>query len=316
MALASRPCQNRRLMQIEDDKGISALLKSEETKLCGGFGFTEGPVWVAAEEALIFSDIPGNRMHRWRRGQTEAEVYREPSGWGNGSTLDHDGNVLTCEHGGRRVSRAPYAQSRATLTLASEWAGQRLNSPNDIVVHSSGAIFFTDPAYGVDSGRSPRFGAEGQQQELNFQGVYRIDSDGSLHLVVPEGFSQPNGLAFTPDESALYIGDSQERLIWRYVVNKDLSLGARTLFVDQKADPRRGAPDGMKVDADGRLWTTGAGGVSVHAADGQYLGVFESPEHAANLTFGGPDFSTLFLTAGTSVFSVETAVRGVVPGSR
>ena len=308
--------QNRSLMRIEDDRGISDLLASEETRLCGGFGFTEGPIWIPADNALVFSDIPGNRMHRWRPGTTVAEGYRDPSGWSNGLTLDANGNVVACEHGGRRVSRGAYATPGATESLAGTWDGRRLNSPNDLVVHASGSIFFTDPTYGMDSGREPRFGTEGQAPELSFQGVYRIDRDGSLHLVVAEGFSQPNGLAFTPDQSHLYIGDSQERLIWRYGVNRDLSLGERTLFVDQHADPRRGAPDGMKVDADGRLWTTGAGGVSVHTAAGEYLGVFEMEEHAANLTFGGPAFSTLYLTAGTSIFSVETAVRGIVPGSR
>lgn len=303
-------------MRIEDDNGISALLASSETRLCTGFGFTEGPVWVASDNALLFSDIPGSRTHRWRPGQSTAEVYRDPSGWSNGLTLDHAGNVLACEHGGRRVSRIPYANPAGAVSVAAEWEGVRLNSPNDIVVHSSGAIFFTDPAYGVDSGRTPRFGYEGQQEELGFRGVYRVDPDGSLHLAIREGFTNPNGLAFSPDESALYIGDSHERLIWRYEVAKDLSLGNRTLFLDQRPDPRRGAPDGMKVDTEGRLWTTGAGGVSVHAADGTYLGVFEMDEHAANLTFGGSDFSTLFLTAGTSVYSVETKVRGIVPGSR
>ena len=118
-----------------------------------------------------------------------------------------------------------------------------------------------------------------------------------------------------PDESILYVGDSQARLIWRYEVNADLSLGSRTLFVDQHADPRRGAPDGMKVDTAGRLWTTGAGGVSVHAPDGACLGVFELDEHAANIAFGGAAFSTLFLTAATSVFSVETTATGIGPGS-
>jgi gluconolactonase len=303
-------------MRIEDDHGLSALLRSSETRLCTGFGFTEGPIWIAGDNALLFSDIPGNRTHRWRPGATAAEVYREPSGWSNGLTLDAAGNLLACEHGGRRVSRMPYSAPAQAVSLADQWDGKLLNSPNDIVVHSSGAIFFTDPTYGRDSGRDPRFGAEGQQPDLDFQGVYRIDPDGSLHLVVREGFSQPNGLAFVPDESALYIGDSQERLIWRYEVRNDLSLGERTLFVDQHDDARRGAPDGMKVDTDGRLWTTGAGGVSVHTASGEYLGVFEMDEHAANLTFGGPEFSTLFLTAGTSVYSVETAVRGIVPGSR
>ena len=303
-------------MRIEDDHGISDLLRSSETRLCTGFGFTEGPVWIPTDNSLLFSDIPGSRMHRWRPGTSAAEVYREPSGWSNGLTIDAAGNVLACEHGGRRVSRGAYAEPTVTVSLAGEWKGELLNSPNDLVVHSSGSIFFTDPTYGMDSGRDPRFGAEGQQPVLTFQGVYRIDPDGSLHLVVSEGFSQPNGLAFTPDESALYIGDSQERLVWRYAVNADLSLGERSLFVDQRGDARRGAPDGMKLDSDGRLWTTGAGGVSVHSAAGDYLGVFEMDEHAANITFGGDGFSTLFLAAGTSVYSVETAVRGVVPGSR
>ncbi len=308
--------QNPPVMRIEDDNGLSDLLRSEETRLCTGFGFTEGPVWIPWDNALIFSDIPGNRVHRWRPGTTEAEVYREPSGWSNGLTLDAAGYILACEHGGRRVSRAPYDATTPRVSLADHWDGRLLNSPNDIVVHSSGAIFFTDPAYGSDTGRVPRFGGEGQKQELDFQGVYRIDPDGSLHLVVREGFSQPNGLAFAPDESQLYIGDSQERLIWRYRVNADLSLGDCELFLDQRGDPRRGAPDGMKVDTEGRLWTTGAGGVSVHGQSGAYLGVFEMDEHAANITFGGDDFSTLYLTAGTSVYSVATAVRGIAPGSR
>jgi gluconolactonase len=303
-------------MRIEDDNGISALLSGQEMKLCGGFGFTEGPVWVASDNALLFSDIPGNRTHRWRPGSDTAEVYRDPSGWANGLTLDAAGNVLACEHGGRRVSRGVYGQNASHSSAADSWQGTRLNSPNDLVVHSSGAVYFTDPSYGQDTGRTPRFGAEGQKADLDFRGVYRIDRDGKLSLVVNEGFEQPNGLAFSPDESLLYIGDSQARLIWRYRVNPDLSLGDRTLFVDQHEDARRGAPDGMKVDTDGRLWTTGAGGISVHAADGKYLGVFELDEHAANLAFGGPNFSTLFMTAFTSVYSIETSVRGIGPGSR
>lgn len=303
-------------MRIEDDNGISKLLIGKERKLCGGFGFTEGPIWIPSDQALVFSDIPGNHMHRWRPGMTQAETYRRPSGWSNGMTLDSQNRLVVCEHGGRRVSRGDYATPGDTETLASTWDGKRLNSPNDVVVHSSGSIFFTDPTYGMDTGRVPAFGSPGQSQELDFQGVYRIDPDGSVHLVVATGFTQPNGLAFSSHERTLYIGDSQERLIWAYDVADNLSLWNRSLFVDQHEDPRRGAPDGMKVDTEGRLWTTGAGGVSVHAADGQYLGVFEMEEHAANLTFGGENFSTLFMTAGTSVYAIETAVRGVVPGSR
>lgn len=302
-------------MKIDEDNGISSLLKSSETRLCTGFIFTEGPVWVPADSALLFSDIPGNRTYRWRPGTTEAEVYRDPSGWGNGLTLDPQGNLLTCEHGGRRISRIPYDRPDQATGIATSWDGKKLNSPNDIVVHSSGAIFFTDPTYGADSGRIPRFGAEGQQPELDFRGVYRVDPDGSLQLLLRDGFDQPNGLAFTPNEDALYIGDSRARRIWRYPVNPDLSLGERTLFLDQEGDPRTGSPDGMKVDTEGRLWTTGAGGVSVHTPDGEYLGVFEMDEHAANITFGGDSFSTLFLAAATSVYSVETTVTGIAPGS-
>ena len=303
-------------MEVQDDNGISRLLTGSESKLCGGFGFTEGPIWIPQDQALVFSDIPGNHMHRWRPGMTSAETYRRPSGWSNGMTLDSQQRLVVCEHGGRRVSRGAYATPTETETLASNWDNKKLNSPNDVVIHSSGAIFFTDPTYGMDSGRQPAFGSPGQQPELDFQGVYRIDPDGSLHLAVPTGFTQPNGLAFSPQETTLYIGDSQERLIWAYTVAPDLSLWSRQLFVDQSKDPRRGAPDGMKVDTEGRLWTTGAGGVSVHTSDGTYLGVFELEEHAANITFGGPDFSTLFMTAGPSVYAIETTVTGIGPGSR
>ncbi len=198
-------CKNPAAMRIEDDNGISALLTGTETKLCGGFGFIEGPVWVAADNALLFSDIPGNRMHRWRPGSDSAEIYREPSGWSNGLTLDHAGNVLACEHGGRRVSRGAYGHPHEHAAVADSYEGTKLNSPNDLVVHSSGSIFFTDPTYGQDSGRIPRFGAEGQKPDLDYSGVYRVDPDGSLHLAVREWFEQPNGLAFSPDESALYI---------------------------------------------------------------------------------------------------------------
>ena len=302
-------------MRIEDDHGLSALLLSDETRLCTGFGFTEGPIWIPSDHALVFSDIPGNRMHRWRPGTTVAEVYREPSGWSNGLTLDSAGNILACEHGGRRVSRGAYGSPATTIALASSWDGKPLNSPNDLVIHSSGAVFFTDPTYGDDNGRDPRFGAEGQHPELPFHGVYRIDPDGSLKLLVSEGFTQPNGLAFSPDESILYIGDSHERLIWRYEMKPDHTPGERTLFLDQSKDARRGSPDGMKVDTEGRLWTTGAGGVSVHTAAGDYLGVFELDEHAANITFGGDSFSTLYRTAATSVYSIETTVTGIAPGS-
>ena len=267
-------------------------------------------------QSLVFSDIPGNTMHRGEQARprprstaSRALVERLNAGFA-------ETGFLVCEQGGRGRRGA----LRDGRTPQRRWPapGSRKDQQPERTSSSTphGAIFFHGPAYGVDSGRTPPFGKPGQKQDLDFQGVYRIDLDGSLHLAVREGFTQPNGLAFSPDESVLYIGDSQERMIWRYQVTAGRELGDRKLFVDQRGDPRRGAPDGMNVDSDGRLWTTGAGGVSVHSAAGEYLGVFETEEHAANLTFGGDGFSTLFLTSGTSVFAVETTVRGVVPGSR
>ena len=302
-------------MRIDNDAGLSELLVSrEETRLCGGFIFTEGPVWLPQHGCLLFSDIPANRIHRWRPGADEADVYRDPSGHSNGLTLDAAGNLLACEHSGRRVSVALYEQD--AKALADRFEGKKFNSPNDLVVHRSGAVYFTDPSYGLMQPRSgPALGDPSAERELDHQGVYRVGPDGSLALVVAD-FSQPNGLAFTPDESVLYIGDSQDAIIRRFEVAADGSLRGGTVFVDMRDDGRPGGPDGMKVDEDGRLWTTGAGGVWVVAPDGQRLGVFELDEHAANLTFGGAEFSTLFLAAGTSVYSVETAVRGVAPGSR
>lgn len=303
-------------MEITNDAGLSDLLAStSEEQLCTGFGFTEGPLWVAADDALLFSDIPGSRIHRWRPGTDVAEVYREPSGHSNGHTMDASGRIVSCEHSGRRVSRAAY--NDVAETVIDRYEGSRFNSPNDVVVHSSGSIYFTDPTYGLQPARPGRepFGVPGEQQEIAFQGVYRVDPAGGLTLLVSD-FNQPNGLAFTPDESVLYIGDSGDSIIRRFDVAGDGTISGGELFADMRGVDLPGVPDGMKVDEDGRLWTTGAGGVWVIEADGTHIGTFETAEHAANLTFGGPDFSSLFLTAQTSVYRVETKVRGVVPGSR
>ena len=198
--------------------------------------------------------------------------------------------------------------------MVAAFEGKRFNSPNDLVMHSSGRLYFTDPTYGLPRPGARRvMGDPDARKELDFQGVYLFDADGTLTLLVDE-FTQPNGLAFSPDEEVLYAGDSQGRIIRRYEVANDGSLSGGELFADMRGDDRPGAPDGMKVDEDGRLWTTGAGGVWVLEPDGSRLGVFEMEEHAANLAFGGPAFSTLYLTAGTSVYSVETAVRGIAPG--
>ena len=312
-------------MRIEADEGLSSLLASrEEVKCCGGFQFIEGPVWVPEAGCLLFSDLQTHRMHRWRPGAPEADVYRDPSHQANGNTLDRAGNVITCEQHERRLVRAPF--EGAPTTIVSHYEGKRFNSPNDVAVHSNGRIYFSDPTYGLPQPGTPEADAPERQKELPFQGVFRVDPDGALTLLVDD-FDQPNGLAFSPDESLLYINDSGRNLIRRFRVEPDGSLSGGEIFVDMQRDERARRPlggfygdapgyaDGMRVDSDGRIWTTGVGGVWVIAPDGQRLGVFEIAEHPANLAFGGPDFSTLYLTGITSIYRVETAVRGIAPGS-
>jgi sugar lactone lactonase YvrE len=300
-------------MRIDNDRGLSDLLaEQQERVLCGGFRFTEGAVWVPAGGFLLFSDIPGNTIHRWTPGDREATPYRRPSGHTNGNTLDHQGRLISCEHSGRRVSIAPIGGEPVTLT--DRFEGKRYNSPNDVVVHSSGAVYFTDPTYGI-TGTARGMGEPGAVQELPYQGVYRVAPDGGVRLLL-DGFTQPNGLAFSADERVLYAGDSQEKIINRYEVQPDGSLTGESLFVDMRDDDRPGVPDGMKVDEAGRLWSTGAGGVWVAEPDGTVLGQFETDEHAANLCFGGPDFGTLYLCTRTTVSAIETRVRGIAPGSR
>lgn len=295
-------------MRIVIDNGLSDLLKTTEAKReATGFQFTEGPIWIPDRECLLFSDIPANTIYRWAPGR-EAEVYRRPSGHANGLTLDHSGNLIACEHTGRRVSIA--AWEAEPEPLAESYQGKRFNSPNDVVVASTGAVYFTDPDYGLLNQGEGEGG-----RELDVQATYRIATNGAVQLVASD-LAKPNGLAFTPVESQMYIADSHTRLIRRYTVFADGTLSSQgELFCDMREDPRRGAPDGMKVDVDGHLWTTGPAGIWVLASDGELIGQIEFDEQPTNVAWGGPDFSTLYVTAQTSVYSIETAVRGVAPGS-
>lgn len=296
---------------IDDDTGLSTLVASAEPeRICSGFIFTEGPVWVAADECLLFTDIPAHRIYRWRPGSGEAEIYRAESGFANGLTLDRDGNLLACEHRNRLVSRSPY--NGEVTSVVDRFEGKRFNSPNDVVVDDDGAIWFTDPTYGLDK---PSEGSLGDPQEIPLQGVYRVTTDGTISCVARD-FTQPNGLAFCPTQAHLYVGDSDENIVRTFTVEPDGTLGGGERFADMRNDPRPGCPDGMKVDEQGRLWSTGPGGVWVINPDGTLLGVLRIPEVTANCCFGGPAFSTLFVTATSSVYRVETAVRGIAPGSR
>lgn len=307
---------------IDHDNGLSRLIGSAEPeRICTGFIFTEGPVWVTDDDCLLFTDIPAHRIYRWRPGSTDAEVYRPESGYANGLTLDREGSLVACEHRNRRVSRSPYQtggeaqtvpDAGGATTVVDRFEGKRFNSPNDVVVDDDGAIWFTDPTYGLDK---PSEGSLGEPKEIDVQGVYRVDPGGAVTRVVDD-FTQPNGLCLSPDRSLLYVNDSHEGYVRRFTVGADGSLGGGELFLDMRGDPRQGVPDGMKVDEEGRLWSTGPGGVWVAAPDGRPLGVLRIPEGTANCCFGGPDYATLFVTAHSSVYRVETTVRGIAPGSR
>ena len=279
---------------------LSSILSkdSEVEKVAGGFQFVEGPVWNSREGFLLFSDIPANRIYKWSP-EKGVEVFREPSGNSNGLTYDKQGRLIICEHGNRRVSRI---EKDGSLTVpADRFHGKRLNSPNDVVVKSDGAIYFTDPPYGIKP----------EQQELPFQGVFRLDPESKKLTLLADDFPRPNGIAFSPDEKVLYIADSSERRHVRvFDVEADGTISNSRVFAGE--NPRlQGSPDGMKLDVEGRLYVSAGGGVWVYASNGEYLGRIDIPEKPANCAWGGEDWRTLYVTARTSLYCVKLNVQGV-----
>jgi sugar lactone lactonase YvrE len=283
-------------------------------RVAGGFTFTEGPVWRG--DHLLFSDIPNKRIARWRQLPEGPDLTTFARGMSNGLTLDRQGRVLAAEHDGRRVSRV--AEDGTRVALATEFQGKRLNSPNDIVVKSDGSIYFTDPPYAVQPSppgttRPPRWWtAPIPGKELPYQGVFRLAPDGTLHLLVDD-FALPNGLAFSPDESVLYVDDSAHKHIRAFDLRPDGSLAGGRILLDMASDDP-GVPDGLKVDRQGNVFCTGPGGVWVCRADGTFLGRIVLPELPANLAWG-EDGSVLFLTARTSVYRLATRTRGAPPNA-
>jgi gluconolactonase len=297
------------------DPGLHDLIAPDAAieRIAGGLIFTEGPVWRTGH--LLFSDIPNKRIVRWRRLPEGPELTTYATGMSNGLTLDRQGRVLAAEHDGRRVTRV--ADDGTRSVLAEQYQGKRLNSPNDIVVKSDGAVYFTDPPYGVRPAppgtvRPAGWWTQpipGKEQASN--GVYRLTPDGALRLVADD-FALPNGLAFSPDESVLYIDDSAHKHIRAFDVSADGSLTRGRILLDMKSDDP-GVPDGLKVDIRGNVFCTGPGGVWVCRADGALLGRIVLPELPANLAWG-EDGSVLFLTARTSVYRLATKTRGTLPG--
>ena len=273
--------------------------------IADGFDFTEGPVWNRREGCLYFSDIPKGRIHRWSPSDG-LSILREPSFKSNGLTLDAEGRLVACEHVGRRISRTE--ADGTVVALATNHQGNRLNSPNDLVVKSDGSIYFTDPAFGL---MNDRIGALAPK-ELDVNGVWRIGTDGSLTLVATD-LESPNGLAFNSDESVLYVDDTMPRHLNAYDVQSDGSLANGRLFADLQADGV-GAPDGMKLDVEGNIYCTGPGGIHILDPQGNRLGRLKLEGHAANVAWGDDDLKSLFITMGEVIARVRLNIPGVPVG--
>jgi gluconolactonase len=287
------------------------LFSAAVERLWTGARWSEGPVWFGDARHLLWSDIPNDRILKWEEETGAVSAFRKPSGFANGNTRDRQGRLVTCEHGGRRVTRTELDGS--VTVLAERFEGRRLNSPNDVVVKSDGSIWFTDPVFGILGNY------EGRRAEPELpQNVYRIDGATGALTAVATDLRGPNGLAFSPDETRLYVVESRavpNRLILAYDVAGDGLANPRT-FVD--AGP--GTPDGFRIDVDGNLWCGwGMGredldGVMVFNPEGTLIGRVRLPERCANVCFGGPRRNRLFMAASQSLYSLYVNTEGVVGG--
>ncbi len=259
----------------------------------GGFGFTEGTVWMPALGVLRFSDIPNSVIHELDPATDAITDWRAPSANTNGNAVGPTGDIFMAEHADRRVSKSA-PNTPAPTNVADEYMGMAFNSPNDVIVRSDGQVYFTDPTYGLG----------GATAEIPWRGVYRVDLGGVVHLVGDE-YAQPNGIALSPDETKLYVSDSEDGGLFVYDVAADGSTGERTLLID--ADPS----DGMAVDDAGNLYLTTGAGVEAYAADGTPWGTITVGEQPANCTFGGADRRTLYITARTGLYRVDLNVPGL-----
>lgn len=286
--------------------------------LAGGFDWTEGPVWVKDGQYLLFSDIPKNIIWKWSEKEGLQE-YLKPSGYtgkakftgtepgSNGLALDSKGNLILCQHGDRRVSR--YLGKKKFEPLAEKYDGKRLNSPNDLVFHSNGDLYFTDPPYGLPGN------VNDPTKELDFQGVYRLKPNGELTLLTKE-MTRPNGIGLSPDEKTLYVANSDPNLaIWKaFSVKPDGTLGEGKLIhdatADVKAHPNKGLPDGLKVDQKGNIFATAVNGVYVFSPQGKLIGKIVTNDKTANVGFGD-DGSTLYMTTNHQLTRVKTKTKGL-----
>ncbi|MEA2734734.1 MAG: gluconolactonase [Humisphaera sp.] len=299
LTLLVMTCAAAAVHAADSDERFKQLVPpdAKPEKIAGGMKFIEGPVWTSGDGAgyLVFSDIPASQLNRWD-DKTGVQTFRDESHQTNGNTRDREGRLISCEHAARRVTRTE--KDGSVIVLVDRFDGKKFNSPNDPVVKSDGSIWFTDPTYGTPAGEA---------KEIDGRYVYRFEPESKSIAKVAEGFDQPNGLCFSPDEKRLYVADSgKPHNIRAFDVKADgtLSGGDVLCVIDH------GAPDGIRCDEHGNIWSSAGDGVHVFAPDGKLLGKIPVPESPANLCFGGADGKTLFITARTSLYSIKTNVRG------
>ena len=267
--------------------------------------WAEGPAWNGVGRYLVWSDIPNNVQMRWIEEDGRVTTFRNPSGYSNGNTFDYEGRQLSCEHGGRRVAR--YEPNGTVTTIAERYDGKRLNSPNDIVVHPDGGIWFTDPFYGI---RGNYEGFKAQQESK--ESVYRVDGKSGQIAKVTDEVGQPNGICFSPDYRKLYVADTgmpREIKVWD-VDGGQLRNGKRFVQFDIPGTGTPSAADGIRCDADGNIWAGARPGVQVFAPNGDRIGMIRLPETCANVCFGGARRNRLFMTASQSLYSVYVETVG------
>lgn len=299
-------------------------------KVATGFTWVEGPVWAPAGY-LLFAEIPSNSIRKWTPG-AGVSIFMQPSGYkgaapyggpepgSNGMTLDSRGRLTVAGHAQRNVWRLEQIDPKAQVTvLADSYQGKKLNSPNDLVYKSDGSLYFTDPPYGLRTQKD-----NDPEKQLKVNGVYRIPGAADqkpgappdrahLQLLIKD-LPRPNGIAFSPDEKYLYVDNSEPKKLWmRYTVKSDGSLTDGKVFFDASADTRPGAPDGMKVDQQGNIYSAGPGGVWIFSPDGKHLGTIETPEKVGNVAWGGADHKTLYIAASTSIYRIALKTPGVYP---
>ncbi len=319
-------CAGKRTLgtiEILSPKANALIPAGAKMEILGeGYDWAEGPVWVPDETGghVLFSDIPPNSVYRWKEGQG-VSLYLKPAGYTgdvarkgepgcNGLALDKsDGTVVFCEHGNRRIAKLVDPERAMKITLADNYQGKRFNSPNDLVFHTNGDLYFTDPPYGLEKRM------DDPAKELDFQGVYRLSKDKKVTLLTKE-MTRPNGIGFSPDEKTLYVANSDPKMaIWKkFPVNEDGTLGEGTVLADKTEwvgqEDKKGLPDGLAVDTEGNIYATGPGGVLIFTPEGEHIATLATGQATANCGFG-EDGHTLFITADYYFLKIRLKAKGL-----